>query len=331
MTSTGPDEYIHFIGCADQYQFCTPSGDSYCTPLTALNPLITAAETLTWANDKQKATIDRIILSLHNAQIFYSTFGRNAAALLANERVIQIISSSLPNNQWMIEVQEWFAVALARMQHALVEFVTGPPVVLDGMSFITMNGTDSKALCQAQIIRMPGEHQSFSVFGLALTVVLGLLTILLSLTIESIGSFVRTRWMDDPKRKRIQWTLDGKLQLLRMAEEYTGRGTWIRLAEDTPVSVERDRIFRLPKDLDLKNPGLRSLRVPSQLFVDGEEITGESKGMLSVVKEGSVAVSDGGSLVSEDLTVRTRPLSRGTSRHDGRSAEYELISADERR
>lgn len=286
-----------------------------------------------WATSKQTATVDRLILSLARTQMYYSTLGRDGSALLAHEKLVQVISSSIPNNQWMVEIQEWFAVSLARMQHALVEFVTGPPVKLDGMSFITMNESDSKALCQAQIVRMPGQHQSFSMFGLMITVILGLLIILLSLTIESIGSFIRTRWMEDPKQKRIQWILDGKLQLLRMAEEYAGRGTWTHTAEDVPVTVERDEIFRLPNNLDPDNPGLRSSRGPSEIFMDGSESTNSTKVMLSSVKEDResrarrIDQTYGAASEREQMRSRRETWRSNTQRHvEG----YQLVNVDQR-
>ena len=163
------------------------------------------------------------------------------------------------NNQWMIEVKDWFAISLARFQHAVVEYATGPGPLADGQAVLQPTDDDGLALCHAQKVRGDGSHQSFSVLGLAITLGVGGLIILVSFILEPLMKFTRQKRSKDTKQRGLNWTLDGNLQLLRMVHEYAGMGHWIHIDEEIPITTDgQEKIFTLPKGMTLNAPGWAS-------------------------------------------------------------------------
>ena len=164
---------------------------------------------------------------------------------------------------------------MARLQHGLVEFATGPSTLPPGMTVIPPSDPEGRAMCHAQKVRDTGTHQSFSVFGLAFTAAAGFSIILTSLTLEWIVGVVRKRFTRDPRRRRLQWILDGNMQLLRMVHEYAGMGAWVNTDKQVPITEERvsteeegsvvtsekgGKLFKLPDDMEPDRPGWKSTR-----------------------------------------------------------------------
>jgi hypothetical protein len=120
--SHGPLDLVHVMACVDQ--------------LSGYYPAYNAIDTIGY-NDRQLATAYRLLNSLSYGQIFHSIFGRGSSALRANELVYELLQSPLPPTQWVIEVSNWFAVSLSRLQHAIVEFASGPTSLPSEASVIT--------------------------------------------------------------------------------------------------------------------------------------------------------------------------------------------------
>ena len=112
-------------------------------------------------------------------------------------------------------------------------------------------------------------------FGLAFTAAVGFSIILTSLTLEWIVGVVRKRFTKDPRRRRLQWILDGNMQLLRMVHEYAGMGAWVNTDKQVPITEERvstdeeghvatsekgGKLFKLPDDMEPDRPGWKSTR-----------------------------------------------------------------------
>ena len=123
----------------------------------------------------------------------------------------------MPSNQWQKEVNGWFQTALAKEQTWALEFATGPRNLQTSPSGRTIGITtvpsvwdNETSLCDQQMIRDNGSHQSFSVLGLALTLLLGGLIIVAGLTVDTVIG-----WLFMPKYKQQQWSEDEVLALLK--------------------------------------------------------------------------------------------------------------------
>lgn len=204
--------------------------------------------------------------------MYYSTASRETSALLASEKTLGVLSEALPNDQWMIEISGWFAVSLARLQHALIEYVTDADLPSQ-LENIAPADADGQALCSAQMVGNTGAYTNVSVFGLATTLVIGGLIIALSLVLEPVVGSFRERSPDDPVQKRMQWILDGKFQLLRMAVEYSGApGVWTRTDRHVPVvatATAAEPMLVLPSPKDPCWPGWKTTAVVPPAAPDG--------------------------------------------------------------
>jgi hypothetical protein len=79
---------------------------------------------------------------------------------------------------------------------------------------------------------------------------------------------------EGPKKRRLQWILDGNMQLLRMVHEYAGMGGWVNTDKQVPITEERvsmdeeghvtsekgGKLFKLPDDMEPDTPGWKSTR-----------------------------------------------------------------------
>ena len=181
-------------------------------------PLALGQQTLLNLNAVQKLTLE----SLGYASLLQSTYtsvhnvgadALNASYILDNTN---FISTGLPITQWMIEVSNWFSINMARLQQTMVNSATVQSH--PGMTFVPAG----KNLCNRQKIQNPGSHTSFSVLGLAITLVFGFLLIITGLFIDKVvGLVMQTfHWKD---YKREQWEDDETLELLRRAEEWASQ------------------------------------------------------------------------------------------------------------
>jgi hypothetical protein len=125
----------------------------------------------------------------------------------------------LPNNQWMLEVSFWFAISLAGLQQAIVEYATGPSAnhLLKGNT-VPLNkiGDPSSpvtnAICNNQKIKSIGEYQNFSVLGLCCIIIIGGTIMLVSLYVESLIELAQ-RKMDRGWEGRTRWMADSNFQV----------------------------------------------------------------------------------------------------------------------
>lgn len=232
------DQYVTVLGCVDQHQFCNPNAlgqDRACTKLASGAEVGFATPNLR-ANQVQLLTAGRLGIRLFSLTTNGAVFGRGSSALRASETVTNTQQGPLPNNQWQIESSSWFATSLAKLQRITVEYATGPDFLPEGFSVLQMNDSISQNMCRNQKVRDTGANTSFSVLGVALIIALGGLTILTNMILEPIvGWFQRRHKTND--HRRLQWILDEKLQLQRVAYEEAGIGQWQGLMDSVPVTA----------------------------------------------------------------------------------------------
>ncbi|RDW58675.1 hypothetical protein BP6252_13151 [Coleophoma cylindrospora] len=230
------DYWVSTIGCIDQYQYCKPAEDGgaepICTELTSNIKSVNALSTL-GLSAFQLATADHIAWNMGYSNIEYSISGRGSSALLAKESLFDLAQFDLPNNQWQIELGNWFNTSLARIQQDVVAFSAGPTNLgPDGL--IALASTPMERLvCHSQKVR-DGNYSNFSMLGIFIIATVGTVIIVLGLTID-LGVGELKRYLKKGTYSRISWALDEKLQLQRMAYEGSGWRSWTGGTDVVPV------------------------------------------------------------------------------------------------
>ncbi|KZF21368.1 hypothetical protein L228DRAFT_262392 [Xylona heveae TC161] len=258
------DFYLHVIGCVDQYQYCNPTNGE-CTPLTGLTPAHAAIDRLGF-NAAQSSVASRIALTGTYISTYYSVNPLGTAALQATESLYQKSQGPLPNNQWINEVQSWYNASLAKLQRMTVEYASGPSSTLPFGAYLQQyDDENSQRMCRNQKARQNGDYTSFSVLGIAIILVVGSIIILTSMCLEMIVAWIQVRY-EFGLHRHLQWVLDEKLQLQRMAYEEAGMGTWSGGTDVVPVTQMGD-VFGMPPGVDPAHPRLgRNSLGPSAVF-----------------------------------------------------------------
>jgi hypothetical protein len=109
----GPDEYVSVMTCIDQYQLCNPNNSPYdCTILGSLMDLRKGFLQI-GLNPYQLATARRLAVALIWTSTYETVLSLGSTALLARDRLVSLIGTGLPANQWQIEVEGWYTTSLA--------------------------------------------------------------------------------------------------------------------------------------------------------------------------------------------------------------------------
>ncbi|KAJ9608181.1 hypothetical protein H2200_007169 [Cladophialophora chaetospira] len=257
------DEYVSAMACADQYQYCNGDDNTQCTPLTGYQQAWTALNSSKLnLNDVQYTIASRIALTSRSLSTFHSISGRGAAALRAQDTIYDRVQQvPLPDNQWQIELSNWFAISLAKLQHSIVEYAA-PSVRKEDMpaGAYLQEPFDavSKAMCYSQKVALTGNTVSFSVLGVVIILSVGGAIVLTYLILEPVVGWIQRRfhWGEF---KRIRWIMDDKFQVQRMAFEgacMPGGGEWMHLDGGVPVTKEKGAVFGDLRDVDFRAPRL---------------------------------------------------------------------------
>lgn len=234
------DNVVNIMGCTDQYQYCHPEDLTRCTPLTDYaNAWTSIYDPKLGFDDVQQLVASRIALNSRGLSIHHSISGRGASALRAQDYVAERSQLQVLPNQWQIEINTWFDIALAKIQRAIVEYATGPEFTPEGTYNQKPSDTDfiSRAMCKSQIIRRTDGSTSFSVLAISLMFGIGAVIMFIWLVLEAIVSFFQKKmnWGD---YRRIRWVMDDKLQVQRMAFEGAGMGgEWQNLSGTVPYTA----------------------------------------------------------------------------------------------
>lgn len=162
---------------------------------------------------------------------------RGASGLVVSEKLAKMYQLALPNNQWHLEVSNFMAVNMAKLQQLMVDFATGPTFLPRGTVRTEPVSDFDRILCLNQRIQHSGEHVSFSVLGVVVILVGGGVIILFSPWIDTMGNLLQRllSGKSDARRPR-QWILNEKLQLQRLAYESKGQGVWSNVTDPVPVT-----------------------------------------------------------------------------------------------
>ena len=225
----GPDEYVSVMACIDQYQLCNPNSSPYdCTILGSQKDLRKGFLQI-GLNPYQLATARRLALALIWTSTYETVLSLGSTALLARDRLVGLIGTGLPANQWQIEVEGWYTTSLAKLQSYVVEYAAnvadlGPT----GSVVAPSSGADAETQaaydqCSNQRIKNVGGYQSFSFLGLMIVICVGSTIIVLSWIVEPLVAFVRSkRGNNKHDYREIARIADHTLQLQRKAFEGAG-------------------------------------------------------------------------------------------------------------
>ncbi|KAL1615965.1 hypothetical protein SLS56_011613 [Neofusicoccum ribis] len=168
----------------------------------------------------------------------------------------------LPDNQWQLDVENWFAISLAALQGWMVELATGPSdsKFLDWIDSPTSEG--GRYWCKNQKI-LTTAYTNFNTFGLCLTLILGTIIITVSYSLEPLVSWIQKRRRLDTY-SRLEWCTNETLQLQRLAHEELGLGTWSGAAGNIPFTEPGEMLAML----DLSRPHHPRLKAPPANFED---------------------------------------------------------------
>ena len=258
ITYYEPDRQVNVLSCMDQFQFCNPTKET-CTPLIAFSAISeqVLVDPQLGLNAAQLNTANHIGLAIPGQLAFDIVDPRGPNSLIASESVVDNRNfAALPPTQWMREVDNWFGVSMAKLQHRIVELATGPDVIPENVTLQLTAPLNKwqKHICNNQKIRSSSDTMSFSVLGVAIILVVGAAIIFTNLVLDTLVGFIRRKmqWKDF---KRLQWILDEKLQLQRLAYEEAGQGQWSGGTDAVPVTT-KGQTFGMPKHVDRLHPRL---------------------------------------------------------------------------
>lgn len=130
-----PEEAASPMRCTEQFQFCNPSlSKSRCGPLASWSDSITQSAPLfgmtsadfvngSEANGTMASRYQWLILAI--AEVALPTI--RIVATLGSDSLVSLkylangIVGSLPDDQWQLDVEYWWAITLAYIQTALVD------------------------------------------------------------------------------------------------------------------------------------------------------------------------------------------------------------------
>lgn len=98
--------------------------------------------------------------------------------------------------------------------------------------------------------------------GVAIILILGTALIATSLILPTVVGFLR-RCLKWKEHKGLQWRLDEKLQLHRLAYEEAGQGLWSGGANSVPLT-RKDDLIGVPEGVDSEHPRLGRARRSSE-------------------------------------------------------------------
>ena len=150
------------MACTQKFQWCalTASHDSRCTPLeTYYDAYTSALSTLTDSLTPEQ--VDWIFSRLElTPSSVVDTMGTDS--LLARRTLGGGMQAALPENQWQLEVEHWYQIALAGYQKIYVDVTAGPPSSYPEEWVQRPIGEGQINMCQNQVFKThPGRIDDY--------------------------------------------------------------------------------------------------------------------------------------------------------------------------
>ncbi|KAF2004638.1 hypothetical protein P154DRAFT_484672 [Amniculicola lignicola CBS 123094] len=245
-----------FLGCTEQYQFCTRTGDpenDKCTALSGLYGVQKAIEKGDLGLNPRQTAVYKLLWKSAWAMVLQWAFqlqGKNL--LLANDWVFTArsqMSSALPSDQWETEAFNLHNLGLAVFQRRVNEYARPEdfqikPGLSSHQQINSPTDPNMQELCGIQKI-LSSDHYNVSVLGMAIILAVGSLLILMDWFIVQQIFWFRSI-THHRMAKKMDWTSLGMLRLHQMALEARGVGPWDIRDWATPALAEKSRAFVNP-------------------------------------------------------------------------------------
>ncbi|KAF2120677.1 hypothetical protein BDV96DRAFT_272103 [Lophiotrema nucula] len=214
------------MGCIEQYQFCNPHAPNQpCTPLAGIVPATAEAFYNLKLNPVQNKTVDLIFNAVYALQVNIGLgFLPNQPDYLAMDSDVSAYQLPLPKNQWVIELQYGMNKILTMMQRVIVDYAQGPGSVEAQQFIVKPSSTEQKALCGKIRAKTNGRFSNVSTYGLAITLILGTLIVLVNTFLAPILVKIRS-YRKTGSFKTDRWTADSMFQLQK-ANFATNVSSW---------------------------------------------------------------------------------------------------------
>ncbi|KAH8785389.1 hypothetical protein F5883DRAFT_708240 [Diaporthe sp. PMI_573] len=253
-----PAESASPLGCATQWQFCHsntsncgPLGSYYDAKYGALQALASDAEAV---DRLQWLTWSLYIDGSGEAALLQQLQGD---ALLSKLSLITGYQGRLPDNEWQLDVGNWFAVYLNIMQSNILETASGFMVADTGIGSEEPDTDAARKICTNQKIRTT-RYSSFSFFAIMFTYLLGALVLAASYSLEPILACLH-RHRRYKQYAYLEWVTNETLQLQRLAHEEANEasgGAWSRCTNWVPTTAPGVPLSSLDIS-DLEHPRLQ--------------------------------------------------------------------------
>ena len=226
------------LGCFEYDEMCNPmSTSSSCAPVNMYGASVSGNLTsLLGFNAKQQSTAERLTIALQRSVFSTAVRELNGGSMLATARSYAWGANPVPDNQWTLELQNWFSTILVTTQVAIRygdswlvnvqypyltlttiyrQYVTGYQNT-DYNKWVVQPSAQDAWMCHAQITQS-SDYASFNVFGLAMILVIGGLIMVLNITLASMVDWIRLQQKSNSlgHLRTAQWK---ELELLRLHE-----------------------------------------------------------------------------------------------------------------
>jgi hypothetical protein len=283
---------VKVVACAEQWQICNVRTGN-CTSLSDIATIGQQLHSSALGMDYygRQGMVGQRFMFMTLAEVIPEL---GSGTLLAQQYNTWGWSTPVPDNQWILEFQNWFAIRLTQIQRNVIDYVVGPDNPRY-QKYITQPSANATWMCNNQIVQRSG-YTSFSILGMAIIIILGGLIILTNLAIDSVLGFVRNRHSACMSESS-EWKLTSLLQLQRIAFEGRKKGTWSQLTSMVPVT-EKGEKFSLDDDNPLEKPQHREMRTSSNsrdqhgASVEDSQSASDSQVVIPIDMQGTLENGD---------------------------------------
>jgi hypothetical protein len=235
VTLFAPRQPVSVLGCADQTEVCNPAMPGACMDFTRADDMSFFSDGLKF-NARQSAVFSRLFPLLGNS-IPDAAYTIGAQGLLASYLGRDGISAALEEDQWVLELQNWYLTT--NIQIRATQYVTGLGRE-KYRKYITAPKEDEQWMCTSQIVRS-SDYASFSVLGSGIILFGGAFLILLNLSLSTIAPRVR-RNSPLNQYRNLMWQSNELLELLRRANSHSSND---HASDTTKFTKTPDEVSRL--------------------------------------------------------------------------------------
>ena len=176
VTLYGTPGPVNILGCASQWTWCNPQ--STATP----NGLCTKPADSNWAShyakekdlhfsSEQLEVLDRMDFAFANNWLSNTANNIGNKVLLASQKVFGNVGDTLPDNQWIQELDHFFAITMVASQYHLSQYPRGNGYPTPDQHILAPTETQSW-MCANQVIQRDG-YTSFRMIGVIVILVVG--------------------------------------------------------------------------------------------------------------------------------------------------------------